>query len=133
MSAGRSGPAVTVRRYGKLDLMNRPETPGRLFPIPDVQAGRDERRLAIDRVVINGLRYPLAFTDGDGPAHTTVATCDVYVALPEEQKGTHMSRLVELLERHSTPGADPLSVAGLRSFVEDLTERLQAPGGRVEI
>ena len=113
--------------------MNRPETPGFLFPIPDVQAGRDERRLAIDRVGIKGLRYPLPFADGDGAVHTTIATCDVYVALPEEQKGTHMSRLVELLERHATPGAEPLTVAGLRDFVEALTERLSAPGGRVEI
>jgi GTP cyclohydrolase FolE2 len=113
--------------------MNRPETPSRLMSIPDVQSGRDERRLAIDRVGIKGLRYPLPFADGDGAAHTTIATCDVYVALPEEQKGTHMSRLVALLEQHATPGATPLSVAGLRAFVEELVARLQAPGGRLEI
>jgi GTP cyclohydrolase FolE2 len=103
------------------------------MPIPDVQAGRDERRLAIDRVGIKGLRYPLPFSDGDGAVHTTIATCDVYVALPEEQKGTHMSRLVALLEQHATPGAAPLSVAGLRTFVEELVARLDAPGGRLEI
>jgi GTP cyclohydrolase FolE2 len=113
--------------------MNRPETPGMLFPIPDVQSGRDERRLAIDRVGIKGLRYPLPFADGDGAVHTTIATCDVFVALPEEQKGTHMSRLVELLERHAMPGAAPLTVAGLRTFVEELVARLRAPSGRVEI
>ncbi|HEX6137466.1 MAG TPA: GTP cyclohydrolase FolE2 [Casimicrobiaceae bacterium] len=113
--------------------MNRPETPSRLMPIPDVQAGRDERRLAIDRVGIKGLRYPLPFVDGDDVVHTTIATCDVYVALPEEQKGTHMSRLVALLEQHATPGAAPLSVARLRGFVEELTARLHAPGGRLEI
>ena len=113
--------------------MNRPETPAALFPIPDVQAGRDERRLAIDRVGIKGLRYPLAFADGEGPVHTTIATCDVYVELPEERKGTHMSRLVALLEQHASPGAEPLTVAGLRAFVEELVERLDAPGGRLEI
>ena len=101
--------------------------------IPDVQSSRDERRLAIDRVGIKGLRYPLAFADGEGEVHTTVATCAVYVALPEEQKGTHMSRLVALLEERATPGAEPLSVAGLRGFVAELVTRLAAPGGRVEI
>jgi GTP cyclohydrolase I len=113
--------------------MNRPETPNHLMSIPDVQSGRDERRLAIDRVGIKGLRYPLPFTDGDGEARTTIATCAVYVALPEEQKGTHMSRLVALLEERATPGATPLSVAGLRGFVEELVARLGAPGGRLEL
>ncbi|HEV2220713.1 MAG TPA: GTP cyclohydrolase FolE2 [Casimicrobiaceae bacterium] len=113
--------------------MNRPETPSRLMPIPDVQSGRDERRIAIDQVGIKGLRYPLPFADGDGAVRTIVATCNVYVALPEHRKGTHMSRLVELLEERALPGATPLSVAGLRGFVADLVERLDAPGGRIEL
>ena len=100
--------------------------------IPDVQSSRDERRLAIDRVGIKGLRYPLSFADGRD-VHATIATCAVYVALPEEQKGTHMSRLVALLEERAMPGASPLSVAGLRGFVDELVARLGAPGGRVEI
>ena len=113
--------------------MNRPETPGRLIPMPDVQSGRDERNLAIECVGIKGLRYPLPFADGGGAAQATIATCNVYVALPESQKGTHMSRLVELLEERAAPGAEPLTVAGLRPFVEHLVARLDAPGGRVEI
>jgi GTP cyclohydrolase FolE2 len=113
--------------------MNRPETPAYLMPIPDVQSSRDERRLAIDRVGIKGLRYPLPFEDGNGHVHATVATCSVFVALPEEQKGTHMSRLVALLEERAAPGAPPLSVAGLHDFVRDLIARLGAPGGRIEI
>ena len=94
--------------------MNRPESPSRLIPIPDVQAERDERRIAIERVGIKGLRYPLPFADGDAPAQATIATCNVYVTLPESQKGTHMSRLVELLEERALSGAEPLTVAGLR-------------------
>jgi GTP cyclohydrolase IB len=113
--------------------MNRPETPSHLMPMPDVQSGRDERQIAIDRVGIRGLRYPLSFADGAGNVHATVATCGVYVALPEEQKGTHMSRLVALFEERATPGAAPLSVAGLHPFVEELVRRLGAPGGCVEI
>jgi GTP cyclohydrolase I len=113
--------------------MNRPETPSRLIPIADVQAGPDDRRLAIERVGIKGLRYPLPFSDGGDAVQRTIATCSVYVALPEQQKGTHMSRLVELLEAHAAPGAPPLSVAGLRAFIDELVARLDAPGGRLEI
>src|SRR6185436_3300247 len=48
--------------------MNRPENPSTLMSIPDTQSGSDERHLAIDQVGIRGLRYPLAFADGDLPA-----------------------------------------------------------------
>ena len=90
--------------------MNRPERPQTIFPIPDVQSGSDERDIAIDQVGIRGLRYPLTFADADGVARPTIANCNVYVALPPERKGTHMSRLVALLESVSAPGEPPLSV-----------------------
>ena len=90
--------------------MNRAEQPAILVAIPDVQSGRDERRIAIDQVGIKGLRYPLPFMDRDGVAHTTIATCNVYVALPDDRKGTHMSRLVALLEVHDRNAVDHDSV-----------------------
>jgi GTP cyclohydrolase I len=113
--------------------MNRPEIPDALMAIPDVQGERDERDIAIDQVGIKGLRYPLPFADRDGVAQTTLAICNVYVALPAERKGTHMSRLVELLEDRAAPGASPITVANLRGLAEDLVQRLEAPGGRIEL
>lgn len=113
--------------------MNRPETPSRLLPIPDVQSARDERRIAIDQVGVKGLRYPLPFADGAGPAQTVVATCDVYVELAAERKGTHMSRLVELLEERAQPQAEPLRIGMLRPLVDELLLRLDAPGGRIAL
>jgi len=113
--------------------MNRPEQPGRLMPIPDTQGYPDDRDIAIDQVGIKGLRYPLPFVDRDGEPRTTIATCNVYVALPADRKGTHMSRLVALLEERAAPGAAPLSVATLRPLLDDLVARLEAPGGRLEL
>jgi GTP cyclohydrolase I len=113
--------------------MNRPEHPGHLVPIPDVQSGADDRDIAIDQVGIKGLRYPLPFVDRDGAVHSTIAACNVYVALPADRKGTHMSRLVGLLEDRAAPGAPPISIAGLRALLDDLLARLEAPGGRIEL
>jgi GTP cyclohydrolase IB len=113
--------------------MNRPEQPGRLMPIPDLQSGKDERHLAIDQVGIKDIRFPVAFADADGDAQSTVAQCNVYVALPEDRKGTHMSRMVMLLEERFAPGAPPLSVAGLRALLDDLVLRLNVAGGRIEL
>jgi len=113
--------------------MNRPEQPGRLMPIPDVQSASDDRRLAIDQVGIRGLRYPIAFADHDGAAQPTIATANVYVALAEDRKGTHMSRLVMMLEERAAPGARPLTVAGLDAMLRELVARLDAPAGRIEL
>ena len=74
--------------------MNRPEAPG----IPDVQSCPDVRELAIDRVGIRGLRYPMRFADGADSPQATVGSFNVYVALPAQQKGTHMSRLVAVID-----------------------------------
>jgi GTP cyclohydrolase IB len=113
--------------------MNRPEQPDDVMPIPDVQSFRDERRLTIDQVGIKGLKFPLSFADRDGSAQPTIAMCNVYVALPDDRKGTHMSRLVQLLEERAVPGAAPLSVAALPAFMDELVARLDAPGGRLEL
>jgi len=113
--------------------VNRPEGPQSAFPIPDAQSGTDGRRLAIDQVGIRGLRYPLLFADADGNAQPTIATCGVYVALAEDRKGTHMSRLVALLESRSAPGQPPLTVANFRALLDALVVLLDAPGGRIEI
>ena len=113
--------------------MNRPEQPGRLMPIPDVQSGTDERHLAIDQVGIRGLRYPLPFADRDGVAQPTIATANVYVALPEDRKGTHMSRLVMLLEERAAPGAAPLTVASARRPARRSRRAARCPGGRIEL
>ncbi|HVO89243.1 MAG TPA: GTP cyclohydrolase FolE2 [Casimicrobiaceae bacterium] len=110
--------------------MNRPERFE--FPMPDVQGGTDDRRIAIDRVGIKGLRYPLLFADRDGSA-STIASCNVYVQLPEDRKGTHMSRLVALFEERALPGAPAIGVANLRELLERLVHDLEAPGGRIEL
>jgi GTP cyclohydrolase IB len=105
--------------------MNRPETPA----IPDVQSHPDARQLAIDRVGIRGLRYPIQFADDDGPAQSTVATFGIYVALPAERKGTHMSRLVAAIDEMR----EPLSLRRLPDLLESLLVRLEADAGNIDI
>jgi GTP cyclohydrolase I len=113
--------------------MNRPEQPAHLIPIPDTQSRTDERHLAIDQVGIRGLRYPITFADGGQAPQPTIATANVYVALPEDRKGTHMSRLVMLLEDRAAPGAAPLTVGSLDALLLDLVARSMPPPGRIEL
>ena len=105
--------------------MNRPEAPA----IPDVQSHPDARELAIDRVGIRGLRYPMQFADGASAPQPTVGLFNVYVALPAEYKGTHMSRLVAVIDEMR----EPLSLQGVTALLDTMLQRLDAEGGRIEI
>jgi Uncharacterized conserved protein len=109
------------------------KTPQDSSMIPDVQSERDLRHLPIDHVGVKRLRYPIYFEDKFG-VQPTIALCAANVMLPAEQKGTHMSRLVTIFEEMSveTP-THPLCVGGLKTWMARLLERLDAPGGRIEI
>ena len=67
------------------------------FPIEDVQGLLDVRRLAIDKVGIKSIRHPVKVKDKDSGVQHTVAMFNMYVHLPHNFKGTHMSRFVEIL------------------------------------
>jgi GTP cyclohydrolase IB len=95
--------------------------------IPDTQSARDERHLAIQRVGVRSVRYPIQLRIG-AATMPSVAQWDLDVALPAERKGTHMSRLVAWLDALH----EPLDLASLRSELGKLLERLGATEGRIE-
>ena len=95
--------------------------------IPDTQGSRDDRHLAIQRVGVRGVRYPAVLRIG-AAEFATVAHWDLDVALPAEQKGTHMSRFIGWLDEM----AAPLDAASLRAGLDRMLERLHASEGRIE-
>ncbi|MCU0869008.1 MAG: GTP cyclohydrolase FolE2 [Burkholderiales bacterium] len=105
--------------------MNSPEK----LPIPDVQASADTRRIAIDRVGIKAIRHPVRVHDRSGGVQHTIATFNMYVFLPHNFKGTHMSRFVEILNSHD--GA--ISVESFEPMLRHMVERLEAKSGHVEM
>ena len=66
----------------------------------DKQSERDHRELPIDKVGIRGMRFPIQVRDKERAVQNTVATIGMFVDLPKEFKGTHMSRFVEVLNAH---------------------------------
>jgi GTP cyclohydrolase IB len=95
--------------------------------IPDTQSARDERHLAIQRVGVRSVRYPLQLRIG-AAVLPTVASWDLDVALPAEQKGTHMSRFVAWLDALDKP----LDAPTLRTELTAMLQRLHATEGRIE-
>ena len=68
----------------------------------DQQSERDHRQLRIDKVGVRNLRFPVQIRDKAHELQNTVATIGLFVDLPEEFKGTHMSRFVEVLNSHGS-------------------------------
>ncbi|HXV07563.1 MAG TPA: GTP cyclohydrolase, FolE2/MptA family, partial [Burkholderiales bacterium] len=101
----------------------------RAFAIPDVQSTADTRRLAIDRVGIKGIRHPARVRDKSGGVQHTVAQFNMYVHLPHNFKGTHMSRFVEILNSHERE----ISVESFETILREMVERLDAECGRIEM
>ncbi|MEP7283380.1 MAG: GTP cyclohydrolase FolE2 [Rubrivivax sp.] len=98
--------------------------------IPDTQSARDERHLPIQRVGVKGVRYPVQLSVA-GAVQSTTALWALDVALPAEQKGTHMSRFVAWLDALAASG-EALDATALRRWHTQMLERLHADEGRVE-
>jgi len=91
--------------------MNSPIDPA--LVMPDVQSSQDTRHIPIQRVGIRGVRHPMLVQAGDGSAQPTVANWTLTVALPAEEKGTHMSRFIALLEKHRSVPMTPALFSGM--------------------
>ncbi|MGH9817462.1 MAG: GTP cyclohydrolase FolE2 [Candidatus Acidiferrales bacterium] len=104
--------------------MNAPER----IALHDVQSRPDSRKLRIDAVGVKGLRYPVAIQAG-ARVVPTIAAFSMTVGLAAVDKGTHMSRFVELLEAQT----EALSMPRFKGIVFDMLDRLDAPSGAIEM
>lgn len=95
--------------------------------IPDTQSARDERHVAIQRVGVKDVRYPLQILV-EGEVQSTAACWTLDVALPAEKKGTHMSRFIAWLDALNVA----LQAANLHDLHEQMLQRLDAQEGRIE-
>jgi GTP cyclohydrolase IB len=96
--------------------------------VEDVQAHADTRRLPINRVGIKDIRHPVRLKDRASGEQHTIATFNMYVSLPHNFKGTHMSRFVEILHAERE-----ISVESFRGMLRTMTERLEADTGHIEM
>ena len=99
-----------------------------LAEVEDVQGRADTRQLRINRVGIKDIRHPVRVKDRAAGEQHTIATFNMYVSLPHNFKGTHMSRFVEILH-----GEREISVESFRTMLETMTERLEADAGHIEM
>lgn len=68
--------------------------------MPDMQQSADTRNIAIDKVGVKGVSCPIVIQDKNNTSQHTVASINMYVELPHQFKGTHMSRFLEILNAY---------------------------------
>ena len=95
----------------------------------DIQSQPDFRKIPIDKVGIKNLRYPVTVRDRrDGFQHT-IATINMFVDLPHDNKGTHMSRFVELLHLLRPD----VSLEKFSVILENMKKHLNAASAHLEM
>jgi GTP cyclohydrolase I len=97
--------------------------------IADVQGSADTRRIAIDKVGIKDIRHPVRVKDRGGVEQHTVANFNMYVYLPHNFKGTHMSRFVQILNLHERE----ISVGSFKEMLAEMSDRLESEAGHIEM
>jgi GTP cyclohydrolase IB len=97
--------------------------------IADVQSSADSRRIAIDKVGIKNIRHPVRIKDRSGHEQHTVATFNMYVYLPHNFKGTHMSRFVAILNGHE----HEIGVGTFKEMLVEMADRLESEAGHIEM
>jgi GTP cyclohydrolase I len=100
-----------------------------LHHIPDVQSDADSRKLAIDQVGVKAIRHPVRIMERAGAVQHTIANFNMYVGLPHQFKGTHMSRFVEILSAQERE----LTVESFQAMLKEMVGRLEAEEGRIEM
>ncbi|HXK70261.1 MAG TPA: GTP cyclohydrolase, FolE2/MptA family, partial [Caldisericia bacterium] len=95
----------------------------------DVQNELDYREINLDRVGVNGVVYPITVLDRTNKTQDTYGKINLYVDLPKEFRGTHMSRFIEILNKHRKN----VNLSSLREILTDTKAELNAKNAHIEI
>ncbi len=100
-----------------------------IVSIPDVQSSPDDRNIPIDKVGVKGLRYPICVKDKQKGLQHTVGLFDLFVSLPHDFKGTHMSRFIEVLNEFR----GEISMEKFQDILEKIKDKLQAKSAHMNV
>src|SRR5690349_5560194 len=112
-SAGNRGAKSTATRGG----------------MKDVQGSPDHRKMPIEKVGIRNIRYPITVRDKSRETQHTVADVSLSVNLPHTNRGTHMSRFIEVLDRFK----NEVSYQSLDLILLEVKKNLRAEESHIEL
>ncbi|RKY96319.1 MAG: GTP cyclohydrolase I FolE2 [Candidatus Hydrothermota bacterium] len=95
----------------------------------DVQKEPPPRKIPIDKVGVEDVTYPIRVMDKENGFQNTVARIKMSVDLPHNFRGTHMSRFIEVLNKH----LHNITLHNLENILEDIRKELDAETSHIEI
>jgi len=95
----------------------------------DIQSQKDHRKIEINKVGVKNIRYPVTVLDKAKGVQHTVASVNMYVDLPHQFKGTHMSRFVEILNRYK----GDISLENISKILSEMKKKLKAKTAHLEV
>ena len=96
--------------------------------MPDMQNAPDGRNIAIDKVGVKHISYPIVVQDKNRERQSTVARINMYVDLPHHFKGTHMSRFIEILNQYH----GEISIDRMDTILQEMKDHLEASCAHLE-
>ena len=97
--------------------------------LPDTQGLADTRNMPINKVGIKDILHPMVIKQRSGKEQSTIANFNMYVNLPHDVKGTHMSRFVHILNNHE----EHITVDTFKKMIDEMLILLEADSGHVEM
>ena len=96
----------------------------------DIQNEEDTRAVPLQKVGVKGVKYPVTVLDKTAKKQQTTATVDLFVNLPHNYKGTHMSRFIEVFHKYH----EDISMHHFLDMLEEIRQKLTAQKafGRIE-
>ena len=95
----------------------------------DIQSRKDHRKIEINKVGVKNIRYPITVLDKAKGVQHTVASVNMYVDLPHQFKGTHMSRFIEILNKFK----GEISIQSFSSILLEMKLKLKAKSAHLEV
>ncbi len=95
----------------------------------DIQSTFDNRGIGIDKVGVKNIRYPITVLDRANGMQHTIASINMYVDLPKQFKGTHMSRFIEIINEHR----GNINIRDYPRILEKMQKRFNARSAHLEI
>ncbi len=95
----------------------------------DLQNEKDHRNIPLNRVGIKNLRYPVEVLDQKAGRQKTVANISMFVDLPGNLRGTHLSRFVELVHKYK----DEIGITNLAGILEEVKKTFGSKDAYLEL
>lgn len=88
----------------------------------DIQNTPDTREVPLQKVGVKNVRYPVSVLDKERKSQNTTATLNLFVNLPHNFKGTHMSRFIQIFHKYHKD----VSMKNFLEMLEEIRQKLDA-------